>query len=513
MSRPISAAPHMQSDTLANLTTRKFIPKSDFKKLAGIALDAAKKHGASYADIRICRYNNEVIFTREERMEFINNSENFGFGIRVLLDGTWGFASSSLITEARILQMTERAVQIAKANALIQNRKVELETIPAYTDTYVMPMKRDPFSVLTDEKVNLLLRINAEAQKSGADFCSSYLMFVKEEKYFASSVGSFIDQTRVRSYPSFTVTSVDKSTGKFETRTSLAAPRGEAYEYIEHYDFIGEVQQATEESKMKHKALSVSEGKKDLILHPSHLWLTIHESVGHATELDRALGYEANYAGTSFATPDKLHHLKYGSEYITILGDRTEENGLATIKYDDDGVKTVSFPIVEKGEFVGYQTAMGQAKQIGQTQSNGCSFADSWDKFPIQRMPNVSLQPSDKNISMTDLIGGVDDGVLIMGDGSWSIDQQRYNFQFGGQVYYEIKHGKVGQMLRDVAYQSNTTDFWNACDGVAGKSEYFLGGSFYCGKGQPGQIAPVSHGSVPARFRGINILNTARKDI
>ncbi len=491
------------------------LDKSRFQKLADVALSTAKKLGAGYADIRICRSHHENFDTREERVENISDSRDFGFGVRVLLNGTWGFASSNKVDEATVERTARYAVEIAKANQSIQKRKVELERLSSYQDEWVMPMKTDPFSVSVEDKIKKLLAINATAQKAGAEFCSSSMGFVKEEKFFASSQGSFISQLRVRSFPRFNVTVVDKKSGRFETRHSFAAPRGSGYEYVEEYDLIGEATKASEEAKMKLTAKSVEPGKKDLIIHPTNLWLTIHESVGHPTELDRALGYEANFAGTSFVTTEKLGKLKYGSEFVTIVGDRTQKGGLSTIGYDDDGVKTkgAEFDIVKNGQFQNYQMSIGFAKNIGRKQSNGCAFADSWDKFPLQRMPNISLQPDKKKISIEDLIADVKDGIYVMGNGSWSIDQQRYNFQFGGQVFYEIKNGKLGQMLRDVAYQGNTVDFWNACDGVCGKEEYFLGGAFNCGKGQPQQVAPVSHGAVPARFRQINVINTNRSDI
>lgn len=491
------------------------INKSAFKNLADLALRTAKKLGARYADLRLCRYHHESIHTREKRVESLHYSQDFGFGVRVLWNGTWGFACSNTVNEAQVERTARHAIEIARANQAIQKQKVELEVLPVSDDEWIMPMRTDPFRVSIEEKIQKLLALNAAATEAGANFCSSSLSFVKEEKYFASSRGSCLRQLRVRSFPRFTVTAVDKQSGRFETRQSFAAPRGSGYEYVEDYDFIGEVTRATEEAKKKLSARSVESGKKDLVIHPTNLWLTIHETVGHPTELDRALGYEANFAGTSFVTPDKLGRLKYGSELITIVGERTQPGGLATIGYDDDGVRTAGaeFDIIRKGRFQNYQMAVGQAKQIGRKRSNGCSFADSWDKFPLQRMPNISLRPGPKRVSVEELIADIKDGIYIQGNGSWSIDQQRYNFQFGGQVFYEIKNGKVGQMLRDVAYQGNTIDFWNACDGLCGQEEYFLGGAFNCGKGQPQQVAPVSHGAVPARFRQINVINTNRSDI
>jgi TldD protein len=431
------------------------------------------------------------------------------------VDGTWGFAASNQVTASQVRRMTEHAVRIAKANQAIQRNKVELETVSAHEAAWSMPMKIDPFAVPTEEKVKTLLAVNAAAMKAGASFCTSFLLFVKEEKFFVSSVGSWLHQVRVRTFPRFEVTMINKDTGRFATRDSLAAPRGSGYEYVAECNLVSEAAKAAEEARMKLKAKPVTPGRKDLVIHPTNLWLTIHESVGHPTELDRALGYEANFAGTSFVTTDKLGRLKYGSDLINIVGDRTQPGGLATVGFDDDGVRTegAEFHIIKRGQFQNYQMALGQAAWIGRSRSNGCAFADSWNKFPLQRMPNISLQPGEKDVTLEELISDVKDGIYIVGDGSWSIDQQRYNFQFGGQLFYEIKDGKLGQMLRDVAYQGNTVDFWNACDGLCGSKEYFLGGSFSCGKGQPPQLAPVSHGAVPARFRNINVLNTERSDL
>lgn len=484
------------------------------RNLADAALQTAKKLGASYADIRVCRCQHEHLATREARVESIHNSRDAGFGVRVLWKGTWGFASSNLIEQKSVTEAARAAVAMARANHPLQHIDIELENVPAYTDDWLMPMQTDPFTVPLEKKVSALLAVNAAAMKSGAAFCRSSMGFVREEKYFASSAGSFIHQTRVRSFPEFTATAVDKTSGRFETRSSMVAPRGSGYEYVEKCDLAAEAALAGEEVCKKLKAKSVEPGVRDLVIHPTNLWLTIHESVGHATELDRALGYEANFAGTSFVTPDKLGRLQYGSELVTITGDRTQFGGLATVAYDDDGVKTkgAEFDIIRNGRFENYQLSMGFAKAIGRQNSNGCAFADSWDKVPIQRMPNVSLQPGKKEISIEELVDGVKNGIYIIGNGSWSIDHQRRNFQFGGQLFYEIKNGKLGQMLRDVAYQSNTVDFWNSCDGLCGRDEYFLGGAFNCGKAQPMQLAPVSHGAVPARFRNINVINTNRDD-
>jgi len=484
-------------------------------QLADVALGVAKSKGASYADFRLCRYQSEYLECREHRLEQSSSGLSAGFSVRVLLDGTWGYASSPLATEDEVRRTALRAIEVARASQPLQLRKFVLEDLPAYHDRWDMPMQADPFLVPVDEKIAHMLAINEASLKAGADYATIAFAFVREEKCFASSTGSRITQTRVRSMPDSEVTVVDKTTGKFASRSTLAPPRGSGYDYILSFDFVGEAAKAADQAREKLKAKPVVPDDYDLVLDPTHLWLTIHESVGHPTELDRALGWEANFAGTTFCTPDKLGKLQYGSELMNIVADRSQEGGLSTIGYDDDGVRSVGteFHIIENGIFKNYQTAIGQAQLIGQERSNGCAFADSWDSFPIQRMPNVSLQPNPKKCSLEDLFADVKRGIYIMGNGSWSIDQQRHNFQFGGQLFYEIKNGKLGPMLRDVAYQGTTVEFWNSMDGIGDKSTYFLGGAPNCGKGQPEQTAPVSHGAVPARFRQVHVLNTERKDI
>jgi len=481
--------------------------------LADVAMNVAKSLGASYADLRLCRYQSEYFEAREHRLQESSAGLNAGFSVRVLLDGTWGYASSPLVTADEVKRVTARAAEVAKASQPLQLRKFVLEDVPVYQDRWDMPMKADPFKVPVDEKISKLLAINDAALKAGANYATAAFAFVREEKFFASSRGSRIEQTRVRVMPDTQVTVIDKTTGHFASRDGLAAPRGSGYEYILSYDFSGEAAKAAEQAREKLKAKPVEPDDYDLVLDPTNLWLTVHESVGHPTELDRALGWEANFAGTTFVTPDQLGKLKYGSSLMNIVADRSQEGGLATVGYDDDGVRTAGaeFPIIKDGIFVNYQMAIGQAQLIGQTKSNGCAFADSWSAFPIQRMPNVSLAPNPQSCSLEDLFAEVKRGIYIIGNGSWSIDQQRHNFQFGGQLFYEIRNGKLGGMLRDVAYQGNTIGFWNSMDGIGGAETYFLGGAPNCGKGQPEQTAPVSHGAVPARFRQVTVLNTARK--
>lgn len=481
------------------------------KKIADTAIFTAKNNGASYSDFRLSNFRSQNVSTSEQVIQSIRDNENFGFAVRVIIDGTWGFAASSTFSEDEVVRITKIACEIANANKSIQLNKVELAKTPVYNETWKTPIKKNAFEVSIEDKVNFLFNINEKAKNLGADYCSSFIWAVNEWKYFASSEGSYIKQDLHRLWSAFDITVVDKETGNFESRDSFTAPIGKGYEYVEEYDYMKDLEEAVEHTRMKQKARSVEPAKRDIILDSNHLWLTIHESCGHPTELDRALGYEANYAGTSFMTPDKLNELQYGSNIINIKGDRTQKDGLATRAFDDDGVKTTEWDIIKNGKFVGYQTTREMARFIGEKSSNGCAYADSWDHFPIQRMPNVSLQPGEKKLSLNDLIADTEDAIYIKGSGSWSIDMQRYNFQFTGQEFWEIKNGKIIGMLKDVAYQGNTVDLWNSCDAVCDATEYKLGGSFFCGKGEPGQVSPVSHGSSPARFRKTKILNTSKE--
>jgi len=505
----ISKAPG--SILLSNSMKHNILDDDQLKKFADIAINSATRNGASYSDFRISNFRQQNVSARESTVQNISDNENFGFSVRVIVNGAWGFASSSTLSEAEIEKISRLSCEIAKANKSVQKSFIELAPVPVYNDTWKTPIRKSSFDVSVDEKINLLISINEKAKTFGADFCFSYINSVNEWKYFASSEGSHIKQDLHRIWPNFEITVIDKETGLFDSREAFTAPIGKGYEYVEEFDFYKDIEEAVEHTKIKQKSPSVRPGKKDIILHPSAFWLTIHESCGHPTELDRALGYEANYAGTSFMTTDKLGKLKYGSEIVNIKGDRTQTDCLATRGYDDDGVKTTEWDIIKNGRFVGYQTTREMAKFANEKASNGCAYADSWEHFPIQRMPNVSLQPGKNKLSLQDLISGTDDGIYIIGDGSWSIDMQRYNFQFGGQEFWEIKNGKIAGMLKDVAYQGNTVDFWNSCDAVCDETEYRLGGSYTCGKGEPGQVSPVSHGSSPARFRNVNILNTNKE--
>jgi TldD protein len=501
------------------------------KRMADVALNTARANGATYADARIGRYLNQYVYTREDKVQNVVNTESFGIGIRVIANGTWGFSSTNDVTEDGIKKATEQAVAIAKANSKIQKEPVVLAPVTSYGEvSWKTPIKKDFKEVPISEKVDLLLNANAAAMANGANFVNSALFMVNEQKYFASTEGSYIDQDVHRIWPTFTVTAIDRAAGKFKTRQAMSAPMGMGYEYMDgldseklagpagiklyrnSYDVVEDATVAAQQAKEKLSAKSVDAGKYDLVLEPNHLGLTIHESVGHPLELDRVLGYEANYAGTSFATLDKWKsgNFKYGSDVVNLVADKTQVGSLGAVGYDDEGVKTKKWDLVRNGILKNYQAIRDQVHMIGQNESHGCCYAQSWDDVQFQRMPNVSLEPGTEKYSIDDMIKDVEKGIYIAGRGSYSIDQQRYNFQFGGTVFYEIKDGKIVGMLDDVAYQSNTQEFWNSCVKICDEDDYRLFGSFFDGKGQPSQVSAVSHGSSTARFKDVNVINTGR---
>ncbi|MBL8207781.1 MAG: TldD/PmbA family protein [Blastocatellia bacterium] len=487
-------------------------PPADRAAIADAAMVAARKAGATYADIRINRYRNEAISTRERQVQNVSRNYSFGFGVRVLYKGAWGFAASRIVTPQEARRVTQQAAEIARANAQFQPRPVRLAPAAKVVTSWRSAFEQDPFDAPLDDKIQFLLKLNERALAvKGVRFVNSQLSFVNEQKYFASTDGSRIEQNLIRSWPTFTVTAVDQAKGDFQTRNSLPSGRGMGLEYLDKYPWLEEAEAAGHEAVEKLKAKTIASGKYDLVLAPSHLFLTIHESVGHSTELDRALGWEADYAGTSFLTPDKTGKFQFGSKHVNFYADRTTPHGLATVGYDDEGVPGQRWDIVKNGVFVDWQTTRELAPLIGRKTSYGCLHADSWDSVPFPRMPNVSLAAAQDAVSMDDLIADVKDGILMFGRGTYSIDQQRYNFQFGSQTCYEIKNGKRGAMVREAVYQSRTPDFWAACDGVGGAATFELGGTFSDGKGQPGQVSAVSHGCPAARFRQINVLNTARE--
>ncbi|CAN5814027.1 TldD/PmbA family protein [soil metagenome] len=486
----------------------------DDKELADIALNAARRAGASYADIRISRHFDQSIRTRERRVERMSDEITYGYGVRVLANGVWGFAASRIVAPDEVARVARAAVDQAKVNARIPHTPVELAPVASFPDAeWTTPHEKDPFELTVGEKVEFLLDINAAALEQGADFASSSIVFQKQERYFASTEGSYIRQTFLRVFVPWEVTAVDRQAGRFATWEDIQTNAGAGWEFVVAQDFPGRGERAAELAREKPAAPTLAApAKKDLVILPNHLWLTIHESVGHPTELDRAIGDEANYAGTSFCTPDKLNQLQYASGIVSFEAEKQEPHSLATVGWDDDGVPADRWHLVRDGVFVDYQTTRDQvhriAEETGVTRSHGCSYGQNWSLVQFQRMPNVNLVPDPAGGSLESLIAGVDDGLLIDTRGSYSIDQQRYNFQFAGQGAWVIKGGKRGRMLRDVAYQGSTVEFWNSCDGLGGPDTYEVYGSYYDGKGQPGQVNAVSHGCPPARFRQVNVLPT-----
>lgn len=477
--------------------------------LIEVALTRARKDGATYADVRIVRRRSEQLKAREDKLEDVSSEDEYGIGIRVIAQGAWGFAATPQLAAQPVERAASSAVALARANASLMKRPIALAPAPAHVDVWQTPLTKDPFKIPIEDKAELLLGLNAEAMKvKGVRYARSSYFAIAEWKLLATSEGSFIEQQITRLAPGFEVTAVDDKRGEFETVAHSIAPRQAGWEYLEHANLLGDARQLGEHVLEKLAAPSVQSGKRELVLAPSNLWLTIHESIGHPTELDRALGYEANFAGTSFATPDKLGRLRIGAPHLTFYADKTTPGGLATCGYDDDGVKTQRWDLVRNGIFVGYQTTRDQAAWIGEKSSHGSCYADSYASVPFQRMPNVSLEPSRTRCSLEDLVSGTQDGVLATGIGTWSIDHQRFNFQFSGQLFWEIKRGRRTRMLRDVSYSANTLQFWNACARIGDREHVRLGGAMYDGKGQPGQFNGVSHACPPAYFRNIQIANT-----
>jgi TldD protein len=494
------------------------------KALMQVALDVAKSGGAGYADVRVSARRQQNVNTRERIVQGVSDTDTFGLGVRTLVDGAWGFAATSVLTKDSIAATTRSALDQAKANRASQLKPVVLAPTPGnQVGEWKSPIKTDPFTVSIPDKVALLLAANEAALKvKGVRNVSSSMFFLREEKTLMTSDGSYIVQTIYRTSPSISITAVSSDFTDFQTRASSdIAPMGLGYEWVTDSRMLERAPEFAADAVAKLSAKPVEPGRYDLLLHPSNMWLTIHETVAHPTELDRALGFEANYAGTSFvAPPDQvLGKLKFGSDVMNIVGDREQPGSLGAIGWDDEAVKPTKFDIIKNGVFVDYQTTREQASMLSDyykkvnkpVKSYGCSYAQSWSDVQFQRMPNVSLQPGKNDWSWNDLIGQMDKGIAIVGDGSFSIDQQRYNGQFAGQVFYEVKGGKIVGQLKDVAYQFKTPLFWGSMRAIGGAKSYELGGAFGDAKGQPGQSNSVSHGCVPAIFTQCNILNTGRK--
>jgi TldD protein len=480
--------------------------------LARLAVEQAKKAGATYADARLVLWTRRDVSVRDDHISRVAHSEEYGIGVRVVADGAWGFAATNRLDRAAVTKVAKQAVRGAKLSGRllgeVGGEPVELAPTPVVDGKWVSPHELDPFSTAIEDQAELLMSATRELLAvAGVHHARGGIRSVREEKLLVTSEGSRVHQLYFRTRPGLSATAIDRRRGRFASREHEAAPMLAGWEYVRDIDLIGSARALGEGAVQKLHAASVEPGRKKVVLTPSNLWLTIHESIGHPTELDRARGLEANFAGTSFIRPEDTGELQLGSEIVNVVADRTQPGGLATTGWDDEGVPAQRWDIVRDGKLVGWQTTRAQAAWIGESASRGCSYANGFDDFQFQRMPNISLQPGKEGYTTEDLINSTDDGILVAGRGSWSIDHQRRNFQFGGQSFWEIKNGRLTRQLRDVAYRATTTDFWRSCDMLGGEGTYRLGGSFADGKGEPAQLNAVSHGCPPARFEA-SIVNT-----
>jgi len=476
------------------------------RELAEIALDAARLAGASYADVRIVHNQVQSISSKNGQVAALECQEDEGFGVRVLRDGAWGFASCGGLARQTLADTARRAVAVAAASARVRQQAVFLCAVPVVQDRYETPVEIDPFTVPLEDKLALLFQIDAElGRETWVRVAQSFMDFSRKQQLFMSTEGSCIEQRIVWSGAGFTATAVRD--GDFQVRSYPNSFRGQfetrGYEMLQRWNLLEQAPRVASEAAALLHADPCPPGVRDLILDGSQVGLQIHESCGHPTELDRVLGTEANYAGMSFLTVDKLGALQYGSDVVTIRADATSPGGLGTFGYDDEGVPAQGWDLVRDGRFVGYLTSRETAAAIGESASRGCMRSDGWRNLPLIRMVNVSLMPGEW--SLDDLVADTDDGILMDVNRSWSIDQYRNNFQFGTEVGWEIKGGKRGRMLRNPTYQGTTVDFWNRCDAICNTDHWTLWGLPSCGKGQPGQMMGTGHGAAPARFRDVRV--------
>lgn len=475
------------------------------KDLALLAIDAAKAAGASYGDVRIVETKVENISTKNGKVGSYESIEDIGFGIRVIASGSWGFASSDDLSKDSVQTTARHAVNTARASSKLKEHEVVLAQEAPHVTKWSTPYKTDPFKVPVDRKLSLLFRVDESLRKTkGLTIAECSLGFVREKQTYASTEGSSIEQELLHSGGGMVAYSVgqgDVQRRSFPSSEGHYASGG--YEIVENLGLLENCERVGEEAVALLSADECPSGKKDIILDGGQLCLQIHESVGHPSELDRVLGTEANYAGTSYLGLDKYKKLRLGSEHVTIVADSTLPGGLATVGFDDEGVSAQKWELVSKGLFVGYLTSREFASVCGDSRSRGSMRADSWNRIPLVRMTNIGLSPGQWDLE--DLIADTGDGIFMLTNKSWSIDQMRYNFQFSTEIAWEIKNGKRGRMLKNPNYQGISTEFWSSCDAVCKQSQWFPWGIINCGKGQPGQIARMTHGAAPARFRNVNV--------
>ena len=475
------------------------------KELAEAALNAAQLKGAGYADVRISHHVQQNLAVKNGELASVSDDASEGFGVRVLVDGAWGFAGSSRLTSTEIAVVVDRAIRIARASARVSSGRVDLGAEVTSRGRYRTPIERDPFSVPLSEKVELLLRADAAMGSTrGVTVREGSMEFIRETKVFASTEGAFTEQELYESGAGIeaTATNPDDVQNRSYPNSFGRHQGAGGYEYIENLELDRHAGRVGEEAVALLAAPQCPGGIKTLILDASQTGLQIHESCGHPTELDRVFGTEAAYAGTSFMTPDKLNHLRYGSEQVTITADALTPTGLGTFGWDDEGVPAQRTVLIDRGLFVGYLTSRETARVLGQA-SNGTMRADGWNRIPLIRMTNVNLEPGSS--SLEQMIAETSDGVYMETNRSWSIDDKRLNFQFGTQLAYEILDGKRKRLLKNATYAGITPEFWNSCDAVGGRSEWKVWGLANCGKGQPPQVAHVAHGAAPARFQNVAV--------
>ena len=472
-------------------------------EFAELALKRITASGAEYGDIRIQDSQTEQIEGEDRRIASIRDTRDIGFGVRVLYHGAWGFAASSIPSLEEVPRVADLAVEIAKGSASVALEKVRLAQESVHRDCVVTPCRIDPFTVPLEKKTDLLLNTMETLHRQSAIARSSASLWARRDrKLFVSTEGSHLEFDLLAGQGDCTATALYE--GRFASRSFNTPHLRQGYELIEDADLQREASRVAVQAVEKVKAPAVDAGQYDLVLDPEHLSLTIHESCGHPSELDRALGYEANYAGTSFLTTEKLGSFRYGSSHVNLVADNTESETLAATGYDDDGVSCQKWDVIRDGIFVGYCTNREVAPKIGATRSRGSNRADGWGSVPIVRIANIGLEPGSATVDQ--LIADVKRGIYIEGHGSYSIDQRRYNFQFGGDAFWLIEHGRRTHMLRDVIYHGITPEFWKSCDGVADRSARRRYGFITCGKGQPGQSGWMTHAASTARFRQVQVI-------
>jgi TldD protein len=474
------------------------------------ALDGAMSRGVSYADVRVIAQRSRALATKNGKVGNASDAESVGMNVRVIADGAWGFAASAELGRAAVEATAARAVEIARASARVKRGDVRLAPEKPAVAEWSTPYKIDPFTTSVEENIELLLRIDAELRSvAGITLAEANLNFNREEQWFASSEGADIHQTKLSTGAGYAAYSFANS--EIQKRSYPNSFGGQwqnkGYELVAELKLLENARRIAEEAVSLHKADQCPEGTFDIILDSSQLGLQIHESVGHPIELDRVLGMEANFAGTSFLTLEKLRTLRYGSDLVNVVADARQEHGpgLGTFGYDDEGVQAQCIPIIANGLFTGYLSSRDTAHTIGESRSGGTVRAEGWNRLPMIRMTNISLLPGQNPLSLEQLVASTQHGILMQTNRSWSIDDKRYNFQFGCEIGWEIKNGKQGRMLKNPSYSGITTEFWNSLNAICSREEWTLWGTPNCGKGQPQQVMGTGHGAAPARFRDVKV--------